>query len=155
MFFFIVGFDESVQVYSLCSSARQSEVESCHVWRAVLWVTPYIRVKRGCAGDKSHNPYTAWRAVLCVTPYIRVKRGCAGNIVQIPTTAWRAVHRDCLADEHSEELALAWWALAKNSSTHILLTITLLKELWTSKRSAAEGKAKERHLKGQSDRAVI
>ena len=30
-------------------------------------------------GDKSHNPYTAWRAV----------------------------HRDCLADEHSEELALA------------------------------------------------
>ena len=56
-------------------------------------------MKLGCAGDKSHNPYTAWRAVLCVTPYIRVKRGCAGDIVQIPTTAWRAVHRDCLADE--------------------------------------------------------
>ena len=32
-------------------------------WKAILWVTPYIRVKRGCAGDKVHNPSTAWRAV--------------------------------------------------------------------------------------------
>ena len=29
-----------------------------------------------------------------------------GGYSEIPTTAWRAVHRDCLADEHSEELAL-------------------------------------------------
>ena len=39
-------------------------------WKATLLVTPYIRVKRGCAGIKLHNPSTAWRAVhrekLCV-----------------------------------------------------------------------------------------
>ena len=36
---------------------------------------------------------TVWKTVLFVTPYIRVKRGCAGDIAPIPTTAWRAVHR--------------------------------------------------------------
>ena len=39
-------------------------------WKAILLVTPYIRVKRGCAGYKAHNHSTAWRAVhnekLCV-----------------------------------------------------------------------------------------
>ena len=34
-----------------------------------------------------------WKTVLFVTPYIREKRGCAGDIAPIPTTAWRAVHR--------------------------------------------------------------
>ena len=32
-------------------------------WKAILLVTPYIRVKRGCAGIEIHDPYTAWRAV--------------------------------------------------------------------------------------------
>jgi len=32
-------------------------------WKAILLVTPYIRVKRGCAGIEVHNLYTAWRAV--------------------------------------------------------------------------------------------
>ena len=36
---------------------------------------------------------TVWKTVLFVTPYIREKRGCAGDIAPIPTTAWRAVHR--------------------------------------------------------------
>ena len=33
------------------------------VWKTVLFVTPYIRVKRGCAGMKTSTPLTAWRAV--------------------------------------------------------------------------------------------
>ena len=32
-------------------------------WKAILLVTPYIRVKRGCAGIEVHNLYTTWRAV--------------------------------------------------------------------------------------------
>ena len=32
-------------------------------WKAILLVTPYIRVKRECAGHKTHNPSSAWRAV--------------------------------------------------------------------------------------------
>ena len=36
---------------------------------------------------------TVWKTVLCVTPYIRVKRGCAGMKTSTPLTAWMAVHR--------------------------------------------------------------
>ena len=33
------------------------------VWKTVLFVTPYIRVKRGCAGMKTSTPLTVWRTV--------------------------------------------------------------------------------------------
>ena len=46
-----------------------------------------------CGRKKNRLFKTVWKTVLFVTPYIRVKRGCAGDIAPIPTTAWRAVHR--------------------------------------------------------------
>ena len=45
------------------------------------------------AHQQDSRKYKAvWKTVLFVTPYIREKRGCAGDIAPIPTTAWRAVH---------------------------------------------------------------
>ena len=44
--------------------------------------------------DKFRELRIAWKAILLVTPYIRVKRECAGNKAKNPSTAWRAVHRE-------------------------------------------------------------
>ena len=46
-----------------------------------------------CGREKIACSKAVWKTVLFVTPYIREKRGCAGDIAPIPTTAWRAVHR--------------------------------------------------------------
>ena len=52
------------------------------------------QVLRYAHQQDSRKYKTVWKTVLFVTPYIRVKRGCAGIYnANSPTTAWRAVHR--------------------------------------------------------------
>ena len=60
------------------ASSSQTHQRNCRefefAWKATLLVTPYIRVKRGCAGDKAHTPSTAWRAVHRERSCIRVNQ---------------------------------------------------------------------------------
>ena len=68
-------FSQDSTSYASSSQTHQKDSREFEfAWKAILLVTPYIRVERGCAGDKSTSYFSVWKTVHRENACIRVNQ---------------------------------------------------------------------------------